>query len=230
MDRFIDDHLRTQLHEAFQPIQRDVEMLVYTSSRVVVPGQEPAGEEQATLQLVREVAETSERLSVVERSLGADEGARARGITRAPTLVLREKGSERDNVRFIGLPAGYEFQTLVEALRMIGSGETGLGEESAAQIAEVSEPVRLQAFVTPTCPYCPRAVLSAYRLALANPNVLAEGVEASEFPALAQRYRISGVPDTIIDGPHGQERVLGGQPDRVFVDAVLKVARNGVAA
>lgn len=230
MDRFIDDNLRAQLTEAFQPIERDVEMLVYTSSRVVVPGQEPAGEEQATLQLLREVADTSERLSIVERSLGADEGARARGITRAPTIVLREKGSERDNVRFIGLPAGYEFQTLVEALRMIGSGQTGLGEESAAQIATITEPVRLQAFVTPTCPYCPRAVLSAYRLALANPNVLAEGVEASEFPALAQRYRISGVPDTIIDGPHGQERVLGGQPDRVFVDAVLKVSRNGVAA
>ncbi len=230
MDRFIDDNLRTQLNEAFQPIERDVEMLVYTSSRVVVPGQEPAGEEQATLQLVREVADTSERLSVVERSLGADEDARARGIARAPTIVLREKGSERDNVRFVGLPAGYEFQTLVEALRMIGSGDTGLGEESAAQIAAVTEPVHLQAFVTPTCPYCPRAVLSAYRLALANPNVLAEGVEASEFPALAQRYRISGVPDTIIDGPGGQERVLGGQPDRVFVDAVLKVAKNGVPA
>jgi thiol-disulfide isomerase/thioredoxin len=84
--------------------------------------------------------------------------------------------------------------------------------------------VRLQAFVTPTCPYCPRAVLAAYRLALVNPNVVAEGVEASEFPALAQRYRISGVPDTVIDGPGGQERVLGGQPDRVFVEAVLKVA------
>jgi glutaredoxin-like protein len=128
----------------------------------------------------------------------------------------------------VGLPAGYEFQTLVEALRMIGTGDSGLGEESVARIASVTAPVRLQAFVTPTCPYCPRAVLAAYRLALVNPNVVAEGVEASEFPALAQRYRISGVPDTIIDGPAGQERVLGGQPDRVFVDAVLKVA--GVAA
>ena len=88
--------------------------------------------------------------------------------------------------------------------------------------------MRLQAFVTPTCPYCPRAVLAAYRLALANPNVVAEGVEASEFPQLAQRYRISGVPDTVIDGPSGQERVLGGQPDKVFLDAVLKVA--GAAA
>jgi glutaredoxin-like protein len=226
MDRFLDDQLLNQLTDAFQPLDRDVEMLVFTASRVVLPGAEPAGEEQATLGLLREVAGSSPRLSVIERTLDAD--ARDRGIVRTPTVVLRERGSEADNVRFVGLPAGYEFQTLVEALRMVGTGDSGLGEESLAQVRAITAPVRLQAFVTPTCPYCPRAVLAAYRLALANPNVVAEGVEASEFPALAQRYRISGVPDTVVDGPGGQERVLGGQPDRVFVEAVLKVA--GVAA
>jgi glutaredoxin-like protein len=230
MDRYLDDQLVAQLTEAFQPLDRDVEMLVYTAGRLVVPGQEPAGEEAATLGLLREVAASSPRLTVVERSLGGDPAARERGIARTPTIVMREQGSERDNIRFVGLPAGYEFQTLVEALRMVGTGESGLGEESAARIAAVDAPVRLQAFVTPTCPYCPRAVLAAYRLALVNPNVVAEGVEASEFPALAQRYRISGVPDTIIDGPAGQERVLGGQPDRVFVEAVLKVAGSAAAA
>ncbi|MEY3021665.1 MAG: hypothetical protein RIS86_863 [Planctomycetota bacterium] len=229
MSQFLDAELVTQLQEAFAHLDRDVEMLVYTSSRVVLPGAEPAGEEAATLQLVREVAETSPRLSVVERSLGADPDARARGIVRAPTLLIREAGSDRHNIRFIGIPSGYEFQTLVEALRMVGTGDSGLGEESAAQIAALTEPVKLQSFVTPTCPYCPRAVLASYRLALANPLVVAEGVEASEFPALAQRYRISGVPDTIIDGPHGTERVLGGQPDHVFVAAVMKVAVSATA-
>jgi glutaredoxin-like protein len=230
MERFLDDNLRAQLVEAFEPLRHGVEMLVYTSSRIQVPGAEAPGEEQATLQLLREVAEASPHLSVSEQSLGSDPLAAERGITRAPTILFREAGSDRHNVRFIGLPSGYEFQTLVEVLRMLGSGESGLGEESAAKIVDIDQPVRMQAFVTPTCPYCPRAVLSAYRLAMANPNVIAEGVEASEFPALAQRYRISGVPDTIVDGPAGQERVLGGQPDHVFVDAVIKVAGAAASA
>ncbi len=226
MERFLDDQLTAQLAEAFAPLDRDVEMVVYVASRLVVPGQEDAGEEAAALQLVREVAATSDRLTVVEKTL--DGVARGRGIVRTPTTLFRAAGSDADNVRFIGLPSGYEFQTLVEVLRMVGTGDSGLGPASVERLAELSEPVRLQAFVTPTCPYCPRAVLAAYRLALANPNVIAEGVEASEFPQLAQRYRISGVPDTIVDGPSGQERVLGGQPDKVFLDAVLKVA--GTAA
>jgi hypothetical protein len=67
MSQFLDAELRGQLQEAFAPLDRDVEMLVYTSSRVVLPGAEPAGEEAATQQLLRDVAETSPRLSVVER-------------------------------------------------------------------------------------------------------------------------------------------------------------------
>lgn len=226
MERILDDALTAQLAEAFAPLDRDVEMVVHVASRLVVPGQEEAGEEAATLRLVREVAATSERLTVVERTL--DGAARARGITRTPTVVFRVAGSDADNVRFVGLPSGYEFQTLVEVLRMVGTGDSGLGPASVERLAEVAAPVRLQAFVTPTCPFCPRAVLAAYRLALANPHVVAEGVEAGEFPQLARRYRISGVPDTVVDGPGGQERVLGGQPDKVFLDAVLKVA--GTAA
>ncbi|MCL4454111.1 MAG: hypothetical protein M1157_00485, partial [Deinococcus sp.] len=66
-----------------------------------------------------------------------------------------------------------------------------------------------------------------FNFAFLNPHVVAEGVEANEFPVLSDQYRISGVPDTVISGKT-VERVLGGQPDRVFVEATLKAA--GVAA
>jgi len=63
-------------------------------------------------------------------------------------------------------------------------------------------------------------------LAYHHPQIRAEGIEANEFPALSQRHRISGVPDTIISGTT-TERVLGAQPERAFVEATLKAA--GVA-
>jgi hypothetical protein len=66
-------------------------------------------------------------------------------------------------------------------------------------------------------------------LAFHNPQVVAEGIEASEFPRLSTQFRISSVPDTIITGER-QERVLGGQPDRVFVEAVLKASAVAATA
>jgi len=223
---FLDEKIQGQVSEMLTPIQKAVELVVFTTSGIELPGQE-VGLQDETLGLLKEVVALNPNLSLEQRSLHADPEAQALGLSHAPTTLLREKGSQRNNIRFLGLPAGYEFSTLMETLLMLGTGETKLGEKSQADLQKVSSPVRMQAFVTPTCPYCPQAVLAAYKLAYHNPNVVAEGVEANEFPQLSRRYNISGVPDTIISGTT-QERVLGGQPDRVFVEAALKVSSGVV--
>ncbi len=224
---FLDERVQNQVREMLAPIQKPVEMVVFTTAGLELPGQE-VGLQDETLGLLKEVAALNSHLSVEQRSLHSDPEAQALGLNYAPTILLREKGSQRNNIRFLGLPAGYEFSTLIETLRMLGTGESNLGEQSQAELQKLASPVRLQTFVTPTCPYCPQAVLAGYRMAYHNPKVVAEGVEASEFPLLSRRYNISGVPDTIISGTT-QQRVLGGQPDRVFVEAVLKAGAGVVA-
>lgn len=226
---FLDDATRAQVEGVLAPLDRDVELVVYTASNLVVPGQDEPGEQRAALELLREVAATNPRISVTEKPLAGDDTARAAGIRLAPTIVLREAGSDRTNIRFVGLPSGYEFQTLIEAILLVGTGESGLSEASVERLAEVDTPVTLRSFVTPTCPYCPRAVVTGYRFAYHNPNIVAEGIEATEFPLLSQQHRISSVPDTIIEGS-GRERVLGGQPERVFMEAVRRAAGLDVAA
>lgn len=224
---FLDQEVKEQVSQALKPVTNPVELVVYTASKLVLPGQEPAGLQEETLALLKEVAELSPHLSVAEKPIASDPEAALLGITRAPTILLREAGSTRTNIRFLGLPSGYEFSTLIETVVMLGSGQSGLGERSRVELGKLDSPVRMQVFVTPTCPYCPKAVLTAFNFAFLNPHVVAEGVEANEFPVLSDQYQISGVPDTVISGKT-VERVLGGQPDRVFVEATLKAA--GVAA
>jgi glutaredoxin-like protein len=179
--------------------------------------------------LLREVAELSDKIKIEERSLLTDPEAQELGLIHSPTALFREVGSQRTNIRFLGLPSGYEFGTLTETLVMLGTGQSDLGERSKAEIAKLTQAVKMQAFVTPGCPYCPKAVLTAYKFAFHNPQVVAEGIEASEFPRLSTQFRISSAPDTIITGER-QERVLGGQPDRVFVEAVLKAGAVAATA
>ncbi|MBS3967703.1 MAG: thioredoxin family protein [Truepera sp.] len=222
----LDDALQQQVRDALAPLVTPVEMIVYTGSSLVIPGQDAPGQQEETLKLLREVAATSDKLTVIERSLVGDQEAAALGITLAPTTLLREAGTSRHNIRFSGLPGGYEFQTLIETLLLLGTGQSRLSHTSQQRLAAIATPVTLQSFVTPTCPYCPRAVITAFELAYHHPQIRAEGIEANEFPALSQRHRISGVPDTIISGTT-TERVLGAQPERAFVEATLKAA--GVA-
>jgi len=223
---FLDDKIRGQVKDALAGLQHDVQMIVYKGGQVFVPGQDAAGEQDATLQLLREVAELNDHVEVVERTIAGDQEAQALGITRAPTTLFRRKGTERSNMRFAGIPSGYEFTTLLETLLMLGTDELEL-TPTLESVKEIEDAINLQTFVTPTCPYCPRAVITAFRFALVNDRIVAEGVEANEFPELSQRNRISGVPDTIVTGANAT-RVLGAQPEHAFAEALLQVsARAG---
>lgn len=65
-------------------------------------------------------------------------------------------------------------------------------------------------------------MLLAYRAALASPRVTAAGVEATEFPALADRFHVLAVPKTVVNG---QPLFEGALPERVFVERLLAAAR-----
>ena len=82
-------------------------------------------------------------------------------------MVVSSPG--RDRVRFYGAPVGHELMSLLEAIRMTASGDSGLSADSRAQLAGLTTPVRLQVFFTPTCVYCPQMVTLANQLAVESP-------------------------------------------------------------
>jgi len=83
------------------------------------------------------------------------------------------------------------------------------------------KPVHVQVFVTPTCPYCPKVARLAHQIAVESANVRADVVEVSEFPDLARRYRVHGVPKAVINDTID---VVGAQPESVFIEAMLRAA------
>lgn len=54
------------------------------------------------------------------------------------------------NVRFVGLPSGYEFSTLIADVVDVSTGRTDLSEATREAVRAIGSPVLLQVFVTPT--------------------------------------------------------------------------------
>jgi glutaredoxin-like protein len=134
--------------------------------------------------------------------------------------VLGDQSGRRDfGIRFSGSPAGYEFATLIEDIRMARGQETlGLSPGTVQTLAHLTGPLHLQVFVTPTCPYCPRAVVLAHRLAIASDRVTAEAIDATEFPELADRYHVQGVPRTVVnDAVH----IEGAVPESLLMAELI---------
>ena len=59
----------------------------------------------------------------------------------------------------------------------------------------------------------------AYQFAMESDLVRADGIEATEFPDLAEQFRVFAVPRTIING---QAYLEGALPEEFFLDAILK--------
>lgn len=189
------DEDRRQIRQEFEALTGPVKMIVFTQERECQYCAE-------TRQIAEEVAALSERIELEVYDLLADEEkAAAYGIDKLPALVIMRGGDEPKDygIRFFGIPSGYEFGTLIEDIRMVSSGETGLSEATRQQVAALQSPVHFQVFVTPTCPYCPRAVLLAHQLAMESDLIRGDMVEAIEFPHLSMKYQVQGVPRTVIN-------------------------------
>ena len=59
----------------------------------------------------------------------------------------------------------------------------------------------------------------AFRMAIANPHITATAVEVTEFADLIQKYRVNGVPKTVVDD---RIEILGGVPEAQFVAEALR--------
>jgi alkyl hydroperoxide reductase subunit AhpF len=147
----LDDRIRKQVQDALADTVRPVKIVMFTQGEGGALECEFCSETRA---LAQEVSEQSDKLSFEVLDFEADEArAREYGVDKIPAIVLLgdANGSPKDHgVRFFGLPAGYEFSSLIEGLRALGTGDVKVSETTQQALARLTRPVHLQVFVTPT--------------------------------------------------------------------------------
>jgi glutaredoxin-like protein len=186
---------RQSLIKEFEALQNPVKLVMFTQELECQYCRE-------TRMIAEEVAELSDMISLEVYNFVTDkEVAEQYDIDKIPAIAVLRGGDEPKDygIRFYGIPSGYEFSSLIEDVMMVSQGESGLSEKTKAQVAELTQPVHFQVFVTPTCPYCPRAVRLAHQLALESELIKGDMVEAIEFPHLSMKYQVQGVPRTVIN-------------------------------
>ena len=178
-----------------------------------------------TRQIVEEISSLSDKISAEIYHFVTDKAtADIYDVDKIPAIaVLRvEDGEEKDyGIRFFGIPSGYEFTTVIEDIIDVSRGDSGLQPKSREAVAGITEPVHFQVFVTPTCPYCTQAVRLAHKFAMESDLITADMVESVEFPHLANKYQVYGVPRTVINETVHQE---GAVPEPMMLAKLLEAA------
>ncbi len=221
MEKLLNEQIVGQVKEVFGGMKEPVEILFF--------GSETCDYCTETRQLVEEVADTHTSISAAYYDLDQDATLAAEfNVDKAPAIVIAAKnGDEVVNygIQYSGIPSGHEFSTLINDILLVSGRDSGLDEATRAYLKGLETPLHMQVFVTPTCPYCPRAVLLAHQMAMENPAMIrAEGVEATEFPDLANRFNVSGVPQTTINA--GRGTVVGAVPEGHLLDEIKRALLN----
>lgn len=144
-----------------------------------------------------------------------EEEAKNYKIKKIPAIVIAGKSDY--GIRYYGTPAGYEIAVLVDDMIDVSKGATGLPDAIKKKLAEIKKPVHIQVFVSPTCPYCPKAARIAHQFSIENEFIHSDVIEMMEFPYLVQKYSVMSVPHIVINE---DTSFVGAQPPEIFIEQI----------
>ncbi len=143
------------------------------------------------LETFEELADGKIKLTIKE----IDEAAKNElKVDRGPVILI----GKNNEVRYTGAPLGEEGWAFIETIVIASNGNHGI-EHHLDEIKNLDKKYRIETIITPSCPYCPYAVLNANRVAIASEGkIISDTVEAYEFPEIADKWHVTAVPTTVI--------------------------------
>jgi glutaredoxin-like protein len=147
MSTLLNEDVQGQIQEAFKDLKEPVHVLFFGT-------QEECQFCAETLQLITEVTNLSDLLDLSVFDVNEDKAvAENYHVELTPSLVIAGEGDDGPidfGIRYAGIPSGYEFSALIQDLLMVSSRDSGLQKNTRNFLADLTEPVHLRVFATPT--------------------------------------------------------------------------------
>ena len=173
-------------------------------------------------------ASVSDKLNVEERDAGLP----------SPISFALDIDNEPSGVVFSGIPGGHEFNSLVLAVLHSSGTDIKLDDSLKAILANVSEPLKFEVFVSLSCHNCPDVVQALNQFALLNPHISTEMVDGGLYPERVEANNIQGVPAVFLNGKpfaNGKidtgvlvEKLIGQYPQIAKVQSTEKMPTQDV--
>lgn len=146
------DSDRAQLQKEFEQLTSPVKLVFFTQSL-------NCDYCPLTQEILEELTGLSNKIQLQTYNYAVDKDQVLEyKIARVPAIALvrvetngAPESRERDyGIRYYGVPSGYEFALLVGDIIDVSKGDSGLSAASKAALAQLTEPLHLQVFTTPT--------------------------------------------------------------------------------
>jgi len=141
------------------------------------------------------------------------------GIDKVPgtTLLVNNKYT---GIKFYGIPSGHQVNSLLFAI-LESSRNTNLLENKLVDAIErINKKINIKVFVSLQCPHCPKAVITAFKIALTNKNIDVEIIQANLYTDLSNKFGVSSVPRIFFND---KDDLIGVQPIELFIEKLKNI-------
>ncbi len=138
----IEEKDREQLLKTFEALDKPVRLIMFTQEKECEYC-------KTTRELTEELAGLSDKIEAVVHDFVKDADlAKQYGVDKIPAIVV--EGEKDYGIRFFGIPAGYEFTTLIEDILAVSRSRPDLSEEVISELTKINKPVHIQVMISPT--------------------------------------------------------------------------------
>lgn len=134
-----------------------------------------------------------------------------------PAFAMTSTSFPEVSIRFNGIPGGHEINSFLQTIIELSGNVSELPQDVLERVRKIDRPTDILVFVTLGCPHCPGAVSKAHRLAMENPHIKAQMIEAQTFYELSEKYNVSSVPKIVINDHF---EFVGNQPVEKFLEGM----------
>jgi glutaredoxin-like protein len=212
MSNIFNKEVLKQMKEGLDKIKNPIKIVTFVESG------KPLCDEVVSMMM--QVAALNDKITFIEYNLIKNSDlAEKYGIDKVPgTTILAE--SEPTGIKFYGIPSGHEINSLLFALLESSGVSIPLENKVADTIKQINKKINIKVFVSLQCPHCPKAVMTAYKIALLNKNIDAEMIQANLYSDLSNKFGISSVPRIFFND---SDDLLGVQPIEMFIEKLKKI-------
>ncbi len=143
----LNDKIQSQVRQTLADMAGPVKLVMFTQSSEALEC-EMCGETRGLLEEIAALAPAGKLAVEVHDFLAEADAKEMYKVDKIPAIAV--VGAKDYGIRLYGIPAGYEFSSLMDDILAVSTGESGLSATTKSALARVNQPVHLQVYVTPT--------------------------------------------------------------------------------
>ena len=136
------DKDRDRLRQVFSQMGNRVNLVFFSQSMECMYCRE-------TRSLLTEISDLSDKIHLEVFDFGKDTDiAKKYKVDKIPATIVM--GENDYGIRFLGIPSGHEFTTLIDVIMHVSRRDPGFSPETVKLISQIKQPIHLQVMISPT--------------------------------------------------------------------------------